>query len=136
MPRKTLMSALLSSVWAGLTLFYQPELHRFSHKPKHCIIFLDTSEKEFWGSGQGNMSQHIAFHFKNTVFHISFLQCPLSPTWRRGGNWFSSLPSLQPSYSYLFLLSFLPTTPDRIPLLFILHIQSSSPLGPGSCLQT
>ena len=57
MPRKTLMSALLSSVWAGLTLFYQPELHRFPHKPKHCIIFLDTSEKEFWGMVTRKASQ-------------------------------------------------------------------------------
>ena len=108
------MSALLSSVWAGLTLFYQPEIHRFPHKPKHCIIFLDTSEKEFWGSGQENMSQHIAFHFKNTVFHISFLQCPLSPTWRRGGNFLVFRPcSLHIPISFfshfpsLYLIEFL-----------------------------
>lgn len=132
MPRKLIVS---SSVFCVDWLFYQPELHRFPHKPKHCVIFLDPSEKEFWRSGQGNMSQHVAFHFRNTVF--PYFSCSVSlishMEEERELVFFSSFLA---AFIFLSLLSFPLTTPDRIPLLFILHIQSSSALGPGSCLQT
>ena len=121
------MSALLSSVWADSV--YQPELHRFPHKPRHCIIFLDPSEKEFWGSGQGNMTQHIASHLKNTVFPYFSSSESLISRMEEGRELVFFFSFLAAFIFLSLLLSFPLTTPVRIPLLFILRIQSNSPLA-------
>ena len=127
MPRKLIVS---SSVFCVDWLFYQPEL-RIN---PNTVIFLDPSEKEFWRSGQGNMSQHIAFHFRNTVF--PYFSCSVSLNSHMEERELVFFSSFLAAFIFLSLLSFPVTTSDRIPLLFILHIQSSSALGPVTCLQT
>ena len=128
------MSALLSSVWADSV--YQPELHRFPHKPRHCIIFLDPSEKEFWGSGQGNMTQHIASHLKNTVFPYFSSSESLISRMEEGRElvFFSSFLA---AFIFLSLSSFISphyTCSNSSPL-HSTHSKQFTP-GPGSCLQT